>query len=74
MPKLKHKAKKCGIKKAKVLPDSEAEHIVVDHITIALRPNRNKHEPFPPVGGSATAPVIIATDSDSDITEEWQTS
>ena len=75
VPKLKHQlATKRSSKKSKQLPDSEPERLVVDHVRIARRPKRSKREPSPPIGGSAPAPVIIASDSDSDTTEEWQTS
>ena len=71
VPKLKRKkAMKHAHKKAKaLLPDSEPECMIVDHITTACRPHR-KRSPSPPIGGSAPAPVIINTDSDSDNTQE----
>ena len=71
VPKLKRKkATKSGPKKAKaLLPDSEPERMVVDHITIA-RQLHKKCSPSPPIGGSAPAPVIINTDSASDNTQE----
>ena len=71
VPKLKcKKATKRGPKKTKaLLPDIEPERMGVDHITKA-RPRHRKHSPSPPIGGSAPAPVIINTDSDSDNTQE----
>ena len=71
MPKLKRKkATKRRPKKAKaLLPYSEPERMDIDHITITHHPHR-KHDPSPPIGGSAPAPVIITTDSDSDNTLE----
>ena len=71
MPKLKRKkAAKFGPKKAKaLLPDSEPERIVMDHVTIKHNPHRRR-DPSPPIRGSDPAPVIINTDSDSDNTQE----
>ena len=71
MPKLKHKkATERGPKKAKaLLLDSEPEGMLIDHVTINHH-LRRRHDPSPPIGGSASAPVIINTDSDSDNTQE----
>ena len=71
MPKLKRKkAAKRGTKKPKALvPDNEPEHMVIDHVTIKHYPCRRR-DPSPPIGGFDPAPVIINTDSDSDITQE----
>ena len=64
VPKLKRKkAAKHESKKAKaLLPDSEPEGMVIDHVTIKHNPRR-RHDPSPPIGGLDPAPVIINIDS-----------
>ena len=71
VPKLKRKkAVKRGPKKPKaLLPDSEPERMVIDHVTIKHHP-RKRCDPSPPIGGSDSAPVIINTDSDSNNVQE----
>ena len=71
VPKLKRKkTTKRGPKKAKpLLPDSEPERMVIDHVTIKHNPHR-RLDPSPPIGGSDPAPVIMNIDSDSDNTQE----
>ena len=57
VPKLKcKKAAKRGPKKAKaLLPDSEPERMVIDHVTIKHHHSRRR-DPSPPIGGSDPAP------------------